>query len=256
MPFPRVATGLTAAIACLVLAAGLGAQSSATVGLPPATEIVARHVEAIGGAEAYASIASIHARGTFSVPAQNIVAAFELYAARPNRSLTRVTVPGVGRIENGYDGTHGWTLSPISGPELLGGRQLTELAEEAWFDAVLHGPRHIREMETLEETVFDGRRAWKLRVVFPSGREQLEYFDLATGLQIGAESTRTTPQGMIPTVSILRDYEPFGSLLQATTFVQRALGFEQVVRITTCEYNTVDPASFDLPAEIAALVRQ
>lgn len=198
----------------------------------------------------------MHVRGTFSIPAQNIVAAFELYAARPNRTLTRVTVPGVGRIENGYDGTHGWTLSPISGPELMTGQQLAETAEEAWFDVILHGPGHVKEMETVEETVFDGRRAWKVRVVFPSRRQQVEYFEVATGLLIGAEATRTTPQGMIPTVNVLRDYKRFGNLLQASTFVQRALGFEQIVSVSSCEYNTVDPRLFDMPAEVGALAAQ
>ncbi len=47
------------------------------------------------------------------------------------------------------------------------------------------------------------------------------------------------PQGVVQSVSILRDYRKFGQLLQATTLVQRALGFEQVVTVTSCEYNVV-----------------
>src|SRR5690606_7386049 len=136
------------------------------------------------------------------------------------------------------------------------GQQLAELAEEAWFDAPLHQPQQIREMETLEETVFDGRRAWKLRVVYPSGREQAEYFDVATGLQIGAETTRTTPQGVIPVVNVLRDYQLFGTLLQATTIIQRAMGFEQIVTLTSCEYDSVTSDTFALPTEIEALTSQ
>lgn len=222
--------------------------------VPTAEAIVARHVEAIGGADAFRAVQSVHARGRLEIPAQGIVAAFELFTARPSRMLYRVNVPGVGVIENGYDGQLGWSVSPISGPELLSGRQLEEAAEDAWFDGPLHEPERIREMRTLGEATFDGRPAYRIRVVFHSGREQLEYFDMDTGLQIGSEAARATPQGVVPTVNVLRDYRQFGNLLQATTFVQRAMGFEQVVTLTSCEYDTVADSTFALPAEIMALL--
>ena len=246
---------LVAALLLLTAPAGRAQQpSDAGSGLPAADEVVARYVTAIGGADALRAVQSIHASGTFSVPAQGIVAAFELFPARPARLLYRVTVPGVGRIENGYDGQLGWMVNPISGPELLRGPQLEELADDAWFDAPLHESDRIRSMETLEETVFDGRRAYKVRVTFHTGREQFEYFDVATGLQIGTESVRTTPQGRVPTVSILRDDRAFGPLLQATTVVQRAMGFEQIVTLSSCEYDTVADATFALPPEVMALL--
>jgi len=222
--------------------------------LPSGREIIARHVSAIGGEEAYRSVRSVLARGRWEIPAQRIVGTLELQSARPNKLLYRVTVPGIGRIENGYDGSVGWSLSPLSGPELLIGRRLAEAADEAWFDGTLHLPQHVSEVTTLGLEMFDNRQAYRVRVVFTSGNEQTEYFDAETGLQIGTESVRATPQGNVPTVNILRDYRQFGPLLQATTFVQRALGFEQIVTITSCEYDTVPPDAFAQPAEIKALL--
>jgi hypothetical protein len=58
----------------------------------------------------------------------------------------------------------------------------------------------------------------------------------------------------VPTVNVTRNYRKFGALMQATTFVQRALGLEQVVTITSCEYDTVTDATFDPPADVRALV--
>jgi hypothetical protein len=222
--------------------------------LPSGREIIARHVEAIGGEEAYRSVRSVLARGRWEIPAQRIVGALELQSARPNKLLYRVTVPGIGRIENGYDGKVGWSLSPIAGPELLTGQQLSEAADEAWFDGTLHLPQHVREVTTLSLDMFDNRQAYRVRVVFTSGNEQIEYFDAETGLQIGTESVRATPQGNVPTVNILRDYKQFGPVLQATSFVQRALGFEQIVTITSCEYDTVASDAFAVPAEVKALL--
>jgi hypothetical protein len=224
--------------------------------LPRAEVLVARHIEAIGGIEAYKAIQSIHARGRLEIPAQGIVAAFELFTARPARMLYRVTVPGVGRIENGYDGRVAWSDNPISGPEVFAGRQLAEAAEDAWFDGPLRDRSRVRRITTVEQTSFDGRVAYRVRVEFLSGHEQFDIFDAETGLQIGSEASRATSQGIVPTVNVLRNYQRFGAVLQATTFVQRAMGFEQVVTLTSCEYDRVPDATFVLPPGVAALLPQ
>lgn len=238
----------------VALSTPVAGQMPAVVGLPAAQSIVARHVDAIGGAEAYQAVQSVHARGRLEIPSQGILAAFELQRARPSRMLYRVTVPGIGRIESGYNGSVGWTVNPVSGPEVLTGRQLEEAAEDAWFDGPLHQTDRIRDMATLDQTTFDGRPAWRVRVVFRTGREQIEFFDVDTGFQIGSEALRATPQGIVPTVNVLRNYQRFGSLMQATVFVQRAMGFEQVVTLTSCEYDQVPDTAFDLPPAISALL--
>jgi hypothetical protein len=249
-----VRTALPALAGTLVLAVAPAGWAQTVTTVPTAQSIVARHVEAIGGAEAYRAVQSVHARGRLEIPAQGIVAAFELFTARPARLVYRVNVPGVGLIENGYNGSVGWSVSPISGPEVLAGRQLEEAAEDAWFDGPLRESGRIRDLTMLGETSFDGRPAWRVRVVFRSGREQIDYFDVETGLQIGWETSRATPQGIVPTVNVVRNYQKFGNLLQATTFVQRAMGFEQVVTLTSCEYDQVPETTFDLPPAISALL--
>jgi hypothetical protein len=188
------------------------------------------------------------------MPAQGIVAAFELFTARPARMLYRVTVPGVGRIEHGYDGSVGWSVNPISGPELLAGRQFVEAAEDAWFDSPLRQGDRVAELTTLGLEEFDGRLAYRVRVLFRTGLEQMEFFDAETGLQIGSEARRATAQGIVPTVNVLRNYQSFGPLMQPTTFVQRSMGFEQVVTLTSCEYDRVPDDTFDLPPAISALL--
>jgi hypothetical protein len=53
----------------------------------------------------------------------------------------------------------------------------------------------------------------------------------------------------------LRDYKKFGSVMIATTQVERALGFETVTTITSIEFGVVDAAAFEPPAEIRALIK-
>jgi hypothetical protein len=246
----------TVGIACVlaVIAAAPASSGSLQDSLPPAREIVTRFVSAIGGAAAYRSVKSIHARGRMQVALQQINGDLELYSARPARALYRVTVPGIGVIEQGYNGSIGWTLNPISGPELVTGRELAERADDAWFDSPLHEPGRLRELTTLARVEFDGRPAYKVRVVHNSGHEQIEYFDVETGLLIGSEADQTSPQGVVHTVNIVRNYARFGPLLQATTYIQRALGFEQTMVLRSIEFDTVPDSAFEPPAAVKALI--
>jgi hypothetical protein len=143
----------------------------------------------------------------------------------------------------------------MAGPALLTGRKLTELADDAWFDGPLYEPDFVKSMSVVERATFDGRPAHKLHVVLVSGSEEFQFFDVETGLRIGTEARRETQLGVVPTTSMWRDYKTFGPLLQPTTIVQRPLGIEQVVRLTSIEYDRVPDGAFDLPAEIKALIK-
>ena len=87
------------------------------------------------------------------------------------------------------------------------------------------------------------------------GTEQFELFDEKTGLQAGVEATRETPLGIIPTVTMFRDYQKFGQLTFPSKVVQRIMGQEQVFTFTLYEFNSVPPSVFELPAPIKALIK-
>ncbi len=224
--------------------------------LPSSRDVIARSIAALGGEAAFRAVKSMHAVGKMTVSGPGITGDFELFSARPSRVLLRVDIAGIGKVENAYDGRIGWSVNPISGPELLKGAQLTEASEEAWFDAPLHTPDRVRSMDVVGRAEFDGHDTYKLKLVLPSGNEQFEYFDVASGLQAGSEMTRTLPQGVVPTVNFTRDYKKFGALMQPTTIVQRALGFDQVVTIASIEYDKVADSVFDVPADVKPLLAQ
>ena len=223
--------------------------------LPSGRELVQRHVAAIGGEAAFKAITSMRLRGQFEITGQNISASFEELASRPDKLLLRADIAGVGHTEQGYDGKVGWSIDPQTGPKLLKGRELDESIADADFDGPLHLPEHVKELTTLEQAAFDGHQAYKVRVVLMSGVEQVEYFDIGTGLEIGWEAQRQTQLGVVPTTAILRDYKKFGSVMQPTTLVQKALFLEQVLHVTSVEYGVVPDAAFEVPPQIKALIK-
>jgi hypothetical protein len=232
---------------------GAGQESA----LPAGRALVDKHVAAIGGASAVRLVQSVRARGTVEIPAQAISGTVEVLTARPDRTLVRAEIPGLGRIERGYDGKVGWSIDPVTGASLVTGQELTELIDESSFDDALHLPDRVKELTTIEQTTFDDRPAYKVKVVLHSGTEQFEYFDVETGMLIGTEGTREMPGGgSMPRVGTLRDYKRFGAIMHPTVIVEHlpVLGFEQIVRLQTVDYDVVPPDAFALPAEVKVLI--
>lgn len=244
---------LAASMAALLVLwpAGVRAQST----LPTAREIIDRFVEATGGTLAFRSVTSMRARGTFTITGQQLAGELDMMAARPNKLLTRVTITGIGPIEEGFDGKVGWSIDPLRGPSLVTGRSLEERADEAWFDAPLHADDHVKSMTVVGREELNGRPVYRLKLVTSRGAEQTEFFDVETGFQAGIEASRDTPMGIVPTQTFFRDYQRFGLLTFPSQVVQRVLGQEQVFRFTTYEFNAVPANAFELPPAIKALIK-
>jgi hypothetical protein len=222
--------------------------------LPSARAVIDRHIESIGGRAALLGHSSTHATGSFTVAGAGMTGTIEVFAAKPDKSVVKIAIPGVGDIVEAYNGTHGWTISAMTGPMLLQGKQLEEKKFDTDFYADLHEGRY-QSMTTVEKTEFDGRQCYKLKLVKKDGGEDFEFYDVATGLKAGRVATRETPMGTVTATSVETDYRKFGNLLLPTTVKNTVMGVQQIITIATVEYDKVAPAAFDPPAEIKALIK-
>jgi hypothetical protein len=241
-------------LCCLITFAWPG-RGIAQEKLPPAREIISRFVQAAGGREAMARHQSRRAVGRISMPAQGVEGDVEILAARPALMRLRMTIPGVGEIQSGYDGTVGWSMNPLTGPMLMQGKSLEQTKADADFDSALHPDTQFKALETVEKTTFEGRPAYKVRAVRTTGDEDFEYFDAENGLMLGAEVTRESPMGPVKATHVTSEYKDFGGVKIAARIVQRLMGTEQIITISEVEYDKVDKSAFALPPAIQALVR-
>ena len=62
--------------------------------------------------------------------------------------------------------------------------------------------------------------------------------------------------GTMPVVQVSSDYKSFGGILTAAVIRQRMMGLESEITISSVSFDPVDPRIFDLPPDIAALVKQ
>jgi hypothetical protein len=223
--------------------------------LPSARSIIDRHIKATGGRAAILAHKSTHATGTFSMPATGISGTLDIYGAAPDKSLVKINLGGVGDLVEGFDGTHGWMLQPMTGPMLKDGKELAEKKFDADFYSDLHESDRYASMKTLEKTTFEGRPCYKVSLVRREGGEDVEYYDVETGLKAGASLTRESSMGSVSATQILSDYKSFGGTLLPTTMKQTAMGVEQVMKITSVEFDNVPPSIFEPPAQIKALIK-
>jgi hypothetical protein len=223
--------------------------------LPPAREIIDRHIREVGGRDAILKHSSMHIVGTASMPAAGLSGKMEIYHAKPNKFLQRVSFPGLGDIEEGFDGKVGWTTSALTGPILFEGRQLEERAFDAEFYDELKTADRYSSITTIEKTTFEERPVYKIRLVKKTGGEDVEFYDVETGLKAGGLATRESPMGPMQGTTVFTDYRKFGVLRQPSTMKMTTLNVQMVMSIAALEYDTVDPAVFTPPALIKALIK-
>lgn len=247
--FARIAT--VASIAFLSSASAVAAQT-----LPAASEIVAKHVAAVGGKDAISKITSMSQKGTMEIPTMGLTAQTEI-ALAPNRVSVKQSIPGLGEITQGFDGTTAWSNNPMQGPRLLTGKELEQTKEQSDFQAgLLYAADRYSTMETQALTDFNGEKAYKVRLVRkPSGRESFEYFSVATGLQIGSEQTQESEMGTLQLTTMQSNYKQFGPLKMPTRSEVTAGPNKMVMTMVDVQFNTVPATAFELPASVKALVK-
>jgi hypothetical protein len=235
--------------------------------LPDAREIVNKHIKALGGREAILAHKSMRAVGTLSVPASGIEGPLEMIqAAEPNRMMLKTSVPGIGEILEGFDGSHAWSVNPMTGAMLKVGKELTQTKFDADFYKELYDPKNYT-LKTVEKTTCPagdstpagnagiGRPCYKVAVSRIDGVEDTDFYDVETGLRAGSIATRESPMGQMTMTSVETGYKKFGNLMQATIITQTVMGVTQKITLTSVEYDTVKPGDFELPPSIKALIK-
>jgi len=253
--FLRVVTLTALLFAPLYQQAPAKAKSDAPAALPDARDIINKHIKAVGGRDAILARKSMHGTGTLSVPASGMSGTVEVFGAAPNLQTIKISMTGVGEITEGFDGRHGWSVNPMTGPTLKVGKELDQAKLDADFYADLRDPKTYPTVKTLEKVTFDGRPCYKVSLTRVDGSEDIDYYDVATGLRAGSENTRETPMGVISQTSVETNYKKFGKLLQPTQMSMKAMGVEQQITLNTLEFDNVDPTVFEPPAAIKALIK-
>ena len=92
----------------------------------------------------------------------------------------------MGEILEGFDGTHGWSVNPMTGPVLKADKELEQTKLDADFYGELRDPKLYTDDEDAgEDDVRRPRRATRCSLKRIDGVEDIDFYDVATGLRAG-----------------------------------------------------------------------
>jgi hypothetical protein len=174
-----------------------------------AEELVAKNVEAKGGADKIRSIKTLRMTGTLRQG--DFVAQLAQDAKAPDFLRQSVTIQGMTAVE-AFDGKTGWQIQPFGGrkdPELMGdGEDLRDLVElDDFYVPLFDYQEKGNKVEFLGHDTVDGDDAYRLRVTLKNG--DLVYYDLdpTTYLEIRADKQQFIRGAVRETVTDIGSYK-------------------------------------------------
>lgn len=235
-----------AAIALVLAAAPASAQ------LPDAQAVLDKYKAATGTSDnAYEGISSIRTNINMAMPAQGMSIDIQVDAVLPDKFVTRMEIPGMGQMSNGFDGNVGWSINPQQGARVLEGAELDAMREQAKSLSAPGVANDVASAETTGESTVAGKKCWIVKMTNNAGVESEGCFDAETGLLLQQKMS----QGGMEVETLFEDYKKFGPVTSAARIVARAQGQEQIITVESVEYDAVDPAAMKLPPEIEAIVK-
>lgn len=221
---------------------------------PTLDELVAKNIEAKGGADALHKLQSLKLSGKMLVNEGQIQLAFTQTKKSPGEVRTEETLQGMTAID-AYDGKEGWRVFPFQGrkdPEKMSADDVKPLMEDAEMDGPLvDWKAKGSTIEYLGTEDVDGTLAHKIKVVRKNGDVNFVYLDPDYFLEIRILTERTRHGAQEETETDVGDYEKVGGVFIPFSIEDGRKGDpdKQKVIIEKAEANVpVDDAIFHFPA--------
>jgi len=173
-------------------------------------QLVAKNVEAKGGAEAVHALQSVKMTGKLLVNQGQIEVAYAETRKRPNAMRSEFTLQGMTAV-NAFDGNEGWKISPFQGrkdPEKMSADDVKALVEDSEIDGPLvDWQQKGSKVEYLGTEDVDGTPAYKLKVTRKNGDVTFVYLDPDHFLEIRTLTQREEHGARVEVETDLSDYE-------------------------------------------------
>lgn len=222
--------------------------------LPSADTVLQHYVDVTGGTKAYDAVKTMLASGKFVMPAQGITGDLTMYSAAPNKSYALIDIQGVGKVEEGSDGSIAWEISPMTGARIKAGDEAAAEIRSGATDIHTNWKKYYKSAEVTGLEDVDGKPAYKVVLTPQSGSPETEWYDKDSGLILKSTMTMDTPMGKAPVEIAFSDYKKEGDLTMPTKMVQSVAGQQFEIHLDKVDFNaSVPPNRFDIPAEIKAL---
>jgi hypothetical protein len=224
---------------------------------PTVDELVAKNLEAKGGAAALAAIQTIRFEGRLLVNQGQVELKYSETKERPGKVRTDAVLQGMNLVQ-AYNGTSGWKIFPIYGrkdPEKMSADEAKSLVEETEIGGPLENWKAQGKAVTYLGTEdVEGTAAHKLKVVRKNGDVSYVYLDPDYFLEIRIIDQRVEQGAQVEVETDLGDYEKVNGVYFPFSIEAGSKGStdKQKTIIEKGEANVpVDDSIFEFPAKAA-----
>jgi len=185
------------------------AAAPATPALRSPDAILADSVAATGGAQAWNAHKTMHLKVTVNLQGMAMGGPAEHFQTKSNKSLTVTSLPAVGEIREGTNGTVFWSKDPVNGLRLLQGAE----AEQARIESAWNADLEARALFAKIETATDATPGQECLIMTPrAGAPIRACYDQRTHLELSQEGIHATAQGDVPFHSTVSDWRTVGGI--------------------------------------------
>ena len=223
-----------------------------TVWAQTVDEIIAKNIQARGGADKLKSVQSVKSTATMAM-GPGMEAPGVLIQKRDNLARLEFTIQGLTAVQ-AYDGKSAWQVMPFMGkkdPELMSADEAKEMEETADMDGPLVDYKNKgHQVELLGKEKVEGTDAYKLKLSLKNGDVQTIYIDADSFLEIKEETKRTVRGSEQVFESAIGDYKEVGGIMFPFAVESGVKGSaqKQKLTVTKVELNVpADNAIFKMP---------
>ena len=153
---------------------------SSDVGDMTAEEVIDRYLEAIGGRGELEAVEAVRMKAEATV--QGVSVQMDNLTTKDNQLRAEQVTP-MGTMTQVYDGEKGYVVMP-QGQQELTGPQLDMMREEATLFPQLHYQEDGFALELTGTEAVEESSAYVVKVTYPSGNQQTEYYSQESGLLV------------------------------------------------------------------------
>lgn len=230
----------------------LAVSFAAAADMPSGESLIDRYIERSGGAAAYAKAKNVAMSGTVEMEGRNISGTVTIYQ-EGEKSYTAMEFPGIGKVEEGYDGDTAWEDSALEGPRILEGDEKAAMRRAAVLSLITSWRQVYSAANTIGEADVNGKPAWKVEMVAKEGKPETFFFDRESGLLVRISAILSTALGDIPTEANMSDFRMVDGILTPFASTEKAMSQNIIMHFSKITYNADIPANrFDLPNSVKA----
>jgi tetratricopeptide (TPR) repeat protein len=224
-----------------------GKTITSTGSMPSVDDILARSVEAMGGAAAIKAVTTRVITGTVDVAGVSRGGSFETYGLAPGKMLTVIQPNPSNTIKIGFNGKSGWYLSGGALNALKGG-DLAALQREADFYAPLRTKINFAKVTMPGMSKIGYRDVYVLDLQPTAGPAERLYIDAQTYLPVRINTTRTVGRVTEPVEIYLDDWRTVDGIKYPFSTSQSSPSVKLGFTVKEIRHNVaVDPKMFEPP---------